>query len=270
MRRARCLAREPLLRERFLDDVLRRDARVVVPGLPQRVEAAHAVPADQHVLQRAVQRVADVQPAGDVRRRHADHERSLVARAGAGRVQALGLPRLLPACLDATGWYRGSIARESREVSSRRSSATRCGAAGLPGTGGSLSSRGASHEGSAGPGFKGPPGAVDTGSISSDRGALESKIIKRFLPFAAVGLIAVLATAIPPQPEDWTYVWIAAVLTSAIAATGILVRGRDCRGGPTSFLRSPTSSSSPCCARPTTAPCPATHLSPCSPWSGSP
>ena len=97
------VARQPSRRERLLDDVLRRDARVVVAGLPERVEAAHAVPADQHVLQGAVQRVADVQPAGDVRRRHADHERSLVARAGAGRVQALGLPRLLPARLDAAG-----------------------------------------------------------------------------------------------------------------------------------------------------------------------
>jgi len=58
--------------------------------------------------------------------------------------------------------------------------------------------------------------------MGSDRGALESKIIRRFLPFAAVGLLAVLATLIPPQPEDWTYVWIAAVLTIAIAATGIL------------------------------------------------
>ncbi len=95
------VAREPLLRERLLDDVLRRDARVVVPRLPERVEPAHAVPADQHVLQGAVQRMADVQVAGDVRRRHADHERSLVARAGAGRVQAFGLPRLLPARLDA-------------------------------------------------------------------------------------------------------------------------------------------------------------------------
>ena len=59
--------------------------------------------------------------------------------------------------------------------------------------------------------------------MSSNRGALESKISRRFLPFAAVGLIAVLATLIPPQPEDWTYVWIAAVLTIVIAAAGILV-----------------------------------------------
>ena len=113
------VAREPLRRERPLDDVLRRDARVVVARLPERVEAAHAVPADQHVLQGAVERVADVQPAGDVRRRHADHERSLVARAGAGRVETLGLPRLLPARLDAARVRTADPSRESLGRSSR-------------------------------------------------------------------------------------------------------------------------------------------------------
>ena len=52
---------------------------------------------------RAVQRVADVQPAGDVRRRDADDVRLVAARAGAGRVETLGLPRLLPARLDVAG-----------------------------------------------------------------------------------------------------------------------------------------------------------------------
>ena len=111
------VAREPLLRERLLDDVLRRDARVVVARLPERVEAAHPVPADEHVLDRAVQRVADVQLAGDVRRRHADDVRVVAARTGAGRVEALGLPRLLPARLDAA---RVRTADPSRESLGRR------------------------------------------------------------------------------------------------------------------------------------------------------
>jgi diguanylate cyclase (GGDEF)-like protein len=52
---------------------------------------------------------------------------------------------------------------------------------------------------------------------------LEAKISRRFAPFAAVGLIALAASALPPRPADWTYVWIAAALTAAIAAAGFLV-----------------------------------------------
>ena len=95
------VTREPLLRERLLDHVLRRDACVVVPGLPEGVEPAHPVPANEHVLDRAVQRMADVEISGHVRRRDADHERRVTARAGARRVQPLVFPGLLPACLDA-------------------------------------------------------------------------------------------------------------------------------------------------------------------------
>ena len=95
------LTRATLLRERSLDDVLRRDARMVVAGLPERVEAAHPVPADEHVLDRAIECVTHVQVAGDVGGRDADDVRLVVARAGAGRIQAFGLPCLLPARLDA-------------------------------------------------------------------------------------------------------------------------------------------------------------------------
>ena len=94
------LPRRALGDQLLLDHVLGRDAGVVVAGLPERVEAAHAVPADQAVLHRAVERVAHVELAGDVRRRHADHERLVAPRAGAGPVEALGLPELLPARLD--------------------------------------------------------------------------------------------------------------------------------------------------------------------------
>ena len=65
---------------------------MVVPGLPERPVAAHPVPADEHVLDRAVQRVAEVQVAGDVRRRHADDVALVAGRPGAGGVVALGLP----------------------------------------------------------------------------------------------------------------------------------------------------------------------------------
>ncbi len=97
------LTGEALLRKRLLDDVLRRDARVVVAGLPERVEAAHPVPANEDVLDGAVQGVAHVEIAGHVRRRNADRERLVATRARAGRVQAFGFPRLLPARLDAAG-----------------------------------------------------------------------------------------------------------------------------------------------------------------------
>jgi diguanylate cyclase (GGDEF)-like protein len=57
--------------------------------------------------------------------------------------------------------------------------------------------------------------------MAPDRG-LESKITRRFLPFAAVGIFALGATAIPPRPDDWSYVWVAAALTFVIAAIGVL------------------------------------------------
>jgi hypothetical protein len=46
-----------------------------VPGQPEHGLAAHPLEADQHVLQRVVQRMPDVQRAGDVRRRDHDRER---------------------------------------------------------------------------------------------------------------------------------------------------------------------------------------------------
>ena len=96
-------ARGALRDELLLDDVLRRDAGVVVAGLPERVEPPHPVPADQDVLHRAVQRVAHVELARDVRRRDADHEGVVAATACAGGVEALRFPGLLPAPLDARG-----------------------------------------------------------------------------------------------------------------------------------------------------------------------
>ena len=110
------LPRRPLGDQLLLDDVLRRDAGVVVAGLPERVEAAHPVPADQHVLDRAVERVAHVQLAGHVRRRHADHERS--RRGGARRRRRRGRRPPRPpasAVRRRTGRRASPSAAESRE-----------------------------------------------------------------------------------------------------------------------------------------------------------
>ena len=53
-----------------LDDELPGDARVVTAGHPQAGVAEHAVPADHDVLQGDEQRVAVVQPASHIGRRH--------------------------------------------------------------------------------------------------------------------------------------------------------------------------------------------------------
>ena len=52
---------------------LRCDAGVVGAGQPQRRRAGHAPVADERVFQRLLQRVPQVQLAGDVGRRHDDY-----------------------------------------------------------------------------------------------------------------------------------------------------------------------------------------------------
>ena len=81
------------LHQLALDHHLRGDAGMVHARLPQHVLAAHALEADQDVLQRVVERVAHMQRAGDVRRRDDDGE-GLGARLGT-RAGAEGV-RLLP------------------------------------------------------------------------------------------------------------------------------------------------------------------------------
>src|SRR6185312_17228883 len=76
---AEVVPRQPLLGQLALDDVLGGDARVVHAWQPQRAVALHAAAADEDVAQRVVQRVADVQDAGYVRRR--EHDR-VARRAG--------------------------------------------------------------------------------------------------------------------------------------------------------------------------------------------
>ena len=76
---AQILARDSFLGELALDDELRGDSGVVHAGKPQRAMAAHAVPADEHVDLRVLEHVADVDRAGDIRRRQRDRKRGAVA-----------------------------------------------------------------------------------------------------------------------------------------------------------------------------------------------
>ncbi|MEJ0042408.1 MAG: hypothetical protein WDM81_09400 [Rhizomicrobium sp.] len=73
-----------------LDDELGGDAGMVGADLPEHVLAAHPLEADEDVLERVVERVADMQPPGDVRRRDHDAERLGIRTAagleGAGRL----------------------------------------------------------------------------------------------------------------------------------------------------------------------------------------
>jgi diguanylate cyclase (GGDEF)-like protein len=65
--------------------------------------------------------------------------------------------------------------------------------------------------------------AADSRRMEAATESLERKIQRRFAPFAAVALLAIATTALPPQPANWAFVEIAAGLTVAIAATAVLV-----------------------------------------------
>ena len=71
---AEVVAGEPFLGDLLLDDGLGGDAGVVEAGQPERRLAEHAVPADQRVLDRDRERVAEMQRARDVGWRHDDRE----------------------------------------------------------------------------------------------------------------------------------------------------------------------------------------------------
>ena len=85
-----------------LDHHLRGDAGVIHARLPEHVLAAHALEADQDVLQRVVERMPHMERAGDVRRRDDDREMlraRLRARPGAEGVRLL--PKVTDLGLDA-------------------------------------------------------------------------------------------------------------------------------------------------------------------------
>ncbi len=83
-----------------LDDHLRRDAGVVDAGDPEDGAPLHAAPAAQDVLERPPERVTDVQPPRDVRRRDHDRERLGVPAGGLGTEDTGLLLRLVPAHLE--------------------------------------------------------------------------------------------------------------------------------------------------------------------------
>jgi hypothetical protein len=91
--------------ERPLHHHLRRNARVIGAGEPERVVALHAAPAREDVLDGREQRVAHVERAGDVRRRDDDGERRL-RRGGVGVEIPLLQPQAVPARLDGGGIVR--------------------------------------------------------------------------------------------------------------------------------------------------------------------
>jgi len=93
-----------------LDDGLGGNAGVVDSGQPQRRLTAHAVGARQQVLERDEQRVAHVQRARDVGRRHHDHIGLLVAGARGvhvGGEDAGVVPARVPVRLDGGGVVGG-------------------------------------------------------------------------------------------------------------------------------------------------------------------
>ena len=103
----RC-ARLALLGDDPVEHELGGDAGVVDPGQPERVVAAHAVVADQDVLDGHEQRVADVERAGDVRRRLGDDEALRARRLGGGREGAGGQPAVVDGGLDRAGVVAGA------------------------------------------------------------------------------------------------------------------------------------------------------------------
>ena len=72
---AEVVAGHPLVAQQPLDHVLHPDARVIGAVDPERVAPLHAAKSDERVLDRAVQRMAHVQRARDVRGRHRDRVR---------------------------------------------------------------------------------------------------------------------------------------------------------------------------------------------------
>ncbi len=94
-------ALDALAVEVAFDHHLGGDAGMVGSDHPQGVLAAHPLATGEDVLQRVVERMADVQRAGDVGRRHDDRPRRRVGPVGPE--QPAALPMRVPARLDACG-----------------------------------------------------------------------------------------------------------------------------------------------------------------------
>ncbi len=120
-------ALQALAFEVALDDHLRGDARMVGADDPQRILAEHPLTTREHVLQRDVERVADMQRARDVGRRHGDRPRRLVR--AVRTEQPAAFPMRVPAILDRTGFEGfGEVRHEMRRlaVTAHRFNRTYC------------------------------------------------------------------------------------------------------------------------------------------------
>ncbi len=87
-----------LREDALLDDGLRRDARVVRAGHPERLALLHPSEADQNVLERVVQGVSQVQCGGHVRR--GDHNGERSSRAAVTRRLGVKVGSRLPELSD--------------------------------------------------------------------------------------------------------------------------------------------------------------------------
>ena len=86
-----------LLGQLAFDHHLRGDAGMIGARLPKHAFAAHALETDENILQRIVERMADMQGARDVRRRDDDAETVLRIRFWLERARLF--PSLAPARL---------------------------------------------------------------------------------------------------------------------------------------------------------------------------
>src|SRR5680860_378087 len=100
--------------QRLLYLNLRGDAGVVAARLEQRLEASHALVADEGVDDGVVEGVTEMQGPGDVRRRDGNRERRLVA-VGVGRERLVG-PARRPPGLDLTRIVAGRQVVSSASV----------------------------------------------------------------------------------------------------------------------------------------------------------
>src|SRR5258707_15636564 len=76
--------------EILFDRILHRDARVIGAGEPEGVVPLHPARADDDVLQRDIERMAEMELAGDVRRRNYDREDFAGTRGIGGKRTRLG------------------------------------------------------------------------------------------------------------------------------------------------------------------------------------
>src|SRR3984957_8467662 len=90
------------LREILLNRVLRCDARVIGAGKPERVVTLHPARAHDDVLQRDVERVPEMELAGDIGRRNNDREDFARARGIGGEVAEVD-PQLKPSLFSGLG-----------------------------------------------------------------------------------------------------------------------------------------------------------------------